>query len=116
MSSNLPVLFASAAVSAPLLAIVLILAYYYLLRLVGKRLKPQGRSRVFCPSSFALGMAFQFMQVYHRPSMVHVLEAKQEQQVEEDESGDPDTPLRHFHRQLRKIRQGKPLELLELRL
>jgi hypothetical protein len=116
MSSNLPVLFASAAVCAPLLAIVLILAYYYLLRLVVKRLKPQARRRVFCPSSFALGMAFQFMQVYHRPSMVYVIEAKQEQQPEEEESGDPDTPLRYFHRQLRRIRQGEPLELLVLRL
>jgi len=116
MSTNLPVLFASAAVAAPLLAIVLILVYYYLLRLVVTRLKPPGQRRVFCPSSFALGMAFQFMQVYHRPSMVWVLEAKQEQQVEEEDSGDPDTPLRHFHRQLRRIRQGEPPELLELRL
>jgi hypothetical protein len=116
MSSILLSLFASAAVAAPLLAIVLILAHYYLLRLVVQWLKPQGRRRVFCPSSFALGMAFQFMQVYHRPRMIHVLEAKQEQQAEEDESGDPDTPLRPFHRQLRRIRQGKPLELLELRL
>jgi hypothetical protein len=116
MSSSLLSLFASAAVSAPLLAIVLILAYYYLLRLVVMRLSPQRRRRVFCPSAFALGMAFQFMQVYHRPSMVYVLEAKKEQQAEEEESGDPDTPLRHFHRQLRRIRQGELPELLVLRL
>jgi hypothetical protein len=114
MNSSLLSLFASAACSAPLLAIGVILGYYYLRRVLCARLIRA--SHGFRPSSFALGMAFQFMQVYHRPSMAWVLEAKQEQQPEEEESVEPDTPLRHFHRQLRRIRQGAPLELLVLRL
>ena len=116
MSTNLPVLFASAAVAAPLLAIVLILVYYYLLRLVVTRLKPPGQRRVFCPSSFALGMAFQFMQVYHRPSMAYVLEVKQEDQAEKDKEGGPESLIKQFHRQLQRIRRGDPVKRLVLRI
>ena len=36
--------------------------------------------------------------------------------ADRDDTADPDTPLRYFHRQLRRIRQGKPVESLVLRL
>ena len=102
--------------------IVFILLHYNLRRARWRRRKRQGKRSVgFCPSSAALGMALQFMQVYHRPSMVHVLEARQDarEEADEDDNGDPETPAarrRHFHRQLRRIRRGEPVERLELRL
>ena len=42
--------------------------------------------------------------------------AKLEEDVNEDENGDPDTPLKHFHRQLRRIQQGEPIDILVFRL
>lgn len=61
-------------------------------------------------------MAFQFMQVFHRPSMVHVLEEKQKEDADEDDQGGPDSPHKHLNRQLKKIRHGEHLEPLEVRL
>jgi hypothetical protein len=56
------------------------------------------------------------MEEFYRPSVACVIEAKLEEDVDEDENGDPDTPLKHFHRQLRRIQQGEPVDILVLRL
>jgi hypothetical protein len=108
------------AASLPFVAIVLILAHYSLRRLLfrrGRRGK-DGRT-VYCPSSTGLGMAFQYMQVFTRPSVAYVLEEKQSQEVEEDDEGGPDplaARMKHFHRQLRRIRRGDPVGRLILRI
>ena len=120
--SNLLLMFlASLTVIGPV-AILLILIHYNLRRAWWKRRQRQGnRSVGFCPSSAALGMALQFMQVFHRPSMAHVVEARQatREEADEDDNGDPETPAarrRHFLRQLRRIRRGERVERLELRM
>jgi len=49
----------------------------------------------------------------------YLIEAKQDEDQDEDDSGDPETPesrLKHFHRQLRRIRRGEPIDRLELRM
>jgi hypothetical protein len=108
------------ALSLPFVAIVFILAHYSLRRVLfrsGRRGK-DGRY-VYCPSSAGLGMAFQYMQVFTRPSVAYVLEEKQSQKVDEDDDGGPDplaARMRHFHRQLRKIRRGDPVDRLILRI
>jgi hypothetical protein len=110
--------------TTPALGLVLIAAillHYNLRRWAWKRSKRKGRKpRGYYPSSFALGLALQFIQVYHRPSMEHVRQEKKDEaeDADEDEDGDPDTPaarLRHFHRQLRRIRRGDPVDRLVLR-
>ena len=58
----------------------------------------------------------QFMQVYHRPSVAYVLEVKQEQQVEEDDEGGPESLIKQLGRQLQRIRRGDPIERLVLRI
>ena len=102
---------------APFLAIAGILLHYALRRVVWKRRKQRGAGNPgFCPSAAALGLAFLFLPVFYRPSVAHLIHARQHQQVEEDDEGDPDTPARHLHRQLRKIRRGEPVDTLVLRL
>jgi hypothetical protein len=44
------------------------------------------------------------------------IEASQQEEVEEDDQGDPGTPEGLLNRQLRRIRRGEPVERLELRL
>lgn len=77
------------------------------------------RSRLY-PFCVAAGMAFlQLVRVFYQPDLAYVLEAKQDQDVDEDDSGDPDTPegrLRHFQRQLSRIRGGQPVDRLEWRM
>jgi hypothetical protein len=105
------------AVSFPLLAIVVILAHYCLRRLRWRRNGRLGRRQVgFCPSALALGMALQFIQVFYRPSVAHVLEARQKVDAEEDDEGEPETLVKQLNRQLRRIRRGEYVERLVLRL
>jgi hypothetical protein len=105
----------------PFLLMGMILLHYAVLRILGRR-KGRGRRRFgFYPSEAALGLAFQFMQVYHRPSMAYVIEARQDarEEADGDDNGDAETPAarrRHFLRQLRRIRRGEPVERLELRM
>lgn len=108
------------ALYVPFLLIGMILVHYSLRRVVLRRRKRRGKGSLgFYPFAFALGMAFQFFQVFHRPSMAYVLEAKRDEDADEGEDGDPETPaarLKHFHRQLRRIGRGDPIDRLVLRM
>jgi len=106
----------SLAAAAPFLAIVIISFHYHRRRAAWKCAlrrgeKPDG----FCPTG-SLGSAFQILQVFYRPSIAYVIEAREKEDVAEDDDGEPETPLRHFHRQLRRIRQGEPVDTLVWRL
>ena len=67
----------------------------------------------------ALGLAFlQFVRTFYRPDLAYLVEVKEDEEVDEDDSSDPETPegrLKHFHRQLRRIRRGEQIDRLELR-
>jgi len=103
--------------SSPFLAIVVILIHYCLRRAAWKRRKRNGRRTLgFCPSSVALASAFLFMPAFYRPSVSFEIEARQREDVEEDDEGDPETPAKHLHRQLKRIRRGEPIDRLVLRL
>jgi hypothetical protein len=105
------------ALYVPFLIIGVVLLHYSLRRLVMRRRKRLGKSRLgFCPSAFALGMAFQFMQVFTRPSVAHVLEEKQAEESDEDEDGDAETLQKQLSRQLRRIRRGEAIDRLVLRM
>ena len=106
----------SLAAGAPFLAIVFISIHYRLRRAAWKRATRRGeKPEGFCPTG-TLGSAFQIMQVFYRPSVAYVIEAREKEDVVEDDDGEPETPLRHFHRQLRRIRQGEPVDTLVWRL
>jgi hypothetical protein len=65
-----------------------------------------------------LGGAFLYLASIYRPSLEFVAKA-QIQEVEkqdEDDDSEPLTPRRHFHRQLRRIRRGEPVDRLIWRL
>ena len=102
---------------APALAIVGILAHYQLRRVAYRRNRRRGRRKLgYYPSSFALGLVLQFVQVYWRPSVAYVMEEKQEEDADEDDEGDPENLKKQLDRQLKKIRRGEPVERLVLRL
>lgn len=70
----------------------------------------------FCPSSAALGAVFLLITTFYRPRMEHAIEARLQEEVEEDDEGDPEAPEKGLSRQLRRIRRGEPVETLKLRL
>jgi hypothetical protein len=100
----------------PSLAIVVILAHFFLLRIRWRLNRRLGRRLGYYPSTIALGMALQFLNVFWRPSVAHVVETRQEADADEDDNGDPDTPAKQFDRQLKRIRRGEPVDRLVLRL
>jgi hypothetical protein len=105
------------ALMAPLLAIAAIFVHYFLLRAVAERKLRQGKKVFgFCPSSFALGTALQLMPMFYRPSVAFTIEARLVETSDEDDEGDPESPLKRLHRQLRRIRHGEPIDTLVFRL
>jgi hypothetical protein len=102
----------------PFLATVVILVHYGLWRVHLLRTKQSGRKRSRLHSyCLALGMAFlQIMRVFYEPSVAYLLEAKQDEDVDEDDQGDPETVTKQLNRQLKRIRRGELVERLVLRL
>ncbi len=112
-------LFCSLLFASPFLAMVAILAHYQLRRSVWRRKKRKGKKNPgFCPSAAALGAVFVFMPVFYRPSVDFLVKARiqQEEKVDEDDQGDPETHEKSLSRQLRRIRRGDRVETLEVRL
>ena len=110
---------AALAMGSPFLAILLILAYYYIFRVRWGRKRKTGR-RVwrFFPSSEGLGTVLLGLTLIYRPRILYAVEALQRQveDADEDDNGDPDSPKKHLMRQLRRIRRGEDVDVLSLRL
>ena len=109
---------AALAMASPFLAILVILAYYYLFCVPGRRRKPLRRKARLIPSSDGLGTVVLGLTLIYRPRIHHAVEAQQRQveDADEDDNGDLDSPKRHLMRQLRRIRRGEHVETLSVRL
>lgn len=103
-------------IGAPLYAVPLLLVYFCLLRLRWRFRRRLGKKNLgFRPSTADLGCAFQLWQAKYRPTVAHVIEAKQQEDTDEDDDGGPDHPARHLHKQLKRIRHGEQVDRLTLR-
>ena len=102
-----------------LIAAMALLAWFRFGRRTGrKRAKASRRVRVGLCTSAAAGAAFQFLSLAYRPNQAFVVKAqiRQQEDADEDDDGGPDSPLRHLHRQLRRIRRGEEVKTLIWRL
>jgi hypothetical protein len=108
---------AALAMSSPFLAILLILAYYYLFCVPWRRKRKTGRRRPGF-STAGLGTVVLGLTLIYRPRILHAVEAQQRQveDADEDDNGDPDSPRKHLMRQLRRIRRGEDVDVLSVRL
>jgi hypothetical protein len=110
------------AVSLPVVAMTLVGVAVFLSRLKDSIWKPKSsrRRRRFgvLAANAALGLAFLPFAAIYRPRMIEVAKVQQRQQedVDEDDNGAPETPLGHLLRQLRRIRRGEQVDRLTLRL
>ena len=89
-------------------------------QLMWKEKDPQKRRRVvrFSARNVDMGFALLPLGILYRPSLVEVVKAqiRQQEDVEEDDNGDPDSPAKHLLRQLPRIRRGEKVDFLVLRL
>jgi len=69
-----------------------------------------------CPE--AVAAALMFLTTAYHPSLEFVAKAeiRQQEDADDDQQGGPDSPRKHFHRQLRRIRNGENLDGLVWRL
>lgn len=112
-------------VAAGLLLGALILLVFFLLTLThfvffcgsqrkGQRRNSRPRIPVFLVSA---GLLFlQFMSELCCPGAKFQIVQKCDEDADEDDSGDPDNPKKHFMRQLKRIRRGEQTGDLVLRL
>jgi hypothetical protein len=103
------------------LAVAVIFGYFCFTQVLLRRRRRAGRRRSRLSGyGVALGLAFmQLVRTFYQPDLGYLLEVKRDEDVDEDDSGDPETPegrLRHFHRQLRRIRRGERVDRLVLRM
>ena len=64
-----------------------------------------------------MGMAFlQVMRLFYQPTVAYVLEAKQDEDADEEDEGDPESLKKQLNRQLKRIRRSEPVDRLVLRL
>jgi hypothetical protein len=68
---------------------------------------------------FLVSAGFLFLQLMSEiycPSARFLLAEKCDEDADEDDSGDPESPEKHLHRQLKRIRRGEKIGDLVLRL
>jgi hypothetical protein len=86
---------------------------FFLRRFLWRWRKRRGkRNPGFYPTYASAGNAIQALQAMAQPTVEYVLEEKLEDQAEDDDNGEPDTPEKLLHRQLRQIRRGEKVERL----
>ena len=94
---------------------ILVIGFYTFVCLVSavflyQRRRWRRTRRGFRPSTAALGNALHQLQAIVQPEMHYVIEEKLNEDLDDEESGGPDDPVRHLHRQAAKIRRGEPIE------
>jgi hypothetical protein len=94
------------------LPIVLALFAFVYRRARWKGVKRRGNRRGFYPTTFALGIAFQQLQLFVAPNMEYTVAERLKEEAQEDDEGGPDNPRRHLEHQLRRIRRGEQLDRL----
>jgi len=88
---------------------LLVIACAFLLKRIGGSGKNR---RGFYPTTFALGIALQQIQLFVAPNTEYTIAEKLREEAEHDDDGGPDDPARHLDRQLRRIRRGERLDVL----
>lgn len=116
------ILFVLMSLANPMTWLIATMLYIYWRRLrerqsrAGKQ--PAKRWRAGAVDTAALGAAFQFLSIAYRPNHAFTAKAQIQQQedADEEDDGSPETPSKHLHRQLHRIRRGEPVDRLIWRL
>jgi len=97
----------------PGLPLVLLVCAFFFQRYRWKRRRRLGKKRRgFYPSTYALGIAFQQIQLFVAPNAECPIAESLKEHAEEDDDEGAQNPARHLERQLRRIRRGERIERL----
>src|SRR5258708_1543722 len=70
--------------------------------------------RGFYPTAAALSLTLLSLQTIAQPDLNHALEQRQTEAAEDHDEGDPDDPAAQLTRQLKRIRNGEPIDTLKV--
>ena len=96
--------------ASPFLAILLILAYYYLFCVPWRRKRKNRKTQARCfPPPRDLEPLLLGLTLIYRPRIQFAVEAqhRQVEDADEDDNGDPDTPTRHLHASIAAYPPGR---------
>jgi hypothetical protein len=100
-----------------LASFALFAAVFLLQRLRYRRKKAANPNyRGFYPTATALALTLLSLQTIAQPDLNHALEQRQTEAAEDDDEGDPDHPTVQLNRQLKRIRNGEPIDTLKVPL
>jgi hypothetical protein len=92
-------------------------AVFLLQRYQYRRKKAANKNRRgFYPSAATLAFALLSLQTLAQPDLHHSIEQRQTEADDEEENGDPDDPTAQLNHQLKRIRNGKPIDTLKVPL
>ena len=74
----------------------------------------RGKRIRFYPTTMMIGLALQTLQVFAHPEIDHTIQQKYADETEEDDEADPDDPQKVLATQLRRIRNGEPVDRLQV--
>ncbi|MGD0444829.1 MAG: hypothetical protein ABSA39_12925 [Edaphobacter sp.] len=95
--------------------ICFVIAIMFLKRYRWRRNKRANRKNLApYPSTAALGLALLSLQTLAQPDLHHALEQRQTEAADEEQNGDPDDPFAQLNRQLKRIRNGQPVNTLKV--
>ena len=95
------------------LVILLCCGLFCLRRFLWRRKRRRGKATPgFYPTFTSAGNALHHLQAITQPRVQHVLEEKFDDEADDDDEGEPVSPEKHLHRQLRRIRRGEEIERL----
>jgi predicted PurR-regulated permease PerM len=122
MHFNAVDLYQTLAVSMPVFAMLFVaiaVACRRLKQLVQKPARRRSRRGIaISVTNAAIGLSFLPFAAIYRPNLIEVVKTqiRKQEDVDEDDNGDPETPTKHLHRQLLRIRRGEKVEALSVRL
>jgi hypothetical protein len=104
---------ATARFAAQGLGLALVLCIFCIQRFRWKHNQRKGKKKFgFYPTTYALGNAFQQLQLFVKPDVENILAEKLKEDAEEDDEGGTDDPAKHLERQLKRIRRGERIDRL----
>lgn len=110
----------AAFMAAPVIIFLLLIlqALLYLQARISLKRSPSQKARISAVSSAGLGATLQFLSVLYHPSDAQMITAQiqQHEDTDDDDHGSPETPLKHLHQQLRRIRRGEHVDHLVWKL
>jgi|ERR1017187_2391363 hypothetical protein len=85
----------------------------FMQRILWRGRKRAGKRKLgFYPTSASVGNALQVLQAIADPQVLHVIEEKLDEPVDEEDETGPKNPTAHLMRQAKRIRNGEKIDRL----